>query len=130
MMISGFANEAQEATYNKFLTRLIQLMSSEILMRMRVHEGRTADSSGFCKKIVKIYKAMRVMETQKSAEPRFSTFIKELAYFVYAGNDSTSVTMSKLSPAEFETTSNFTGINGAFNNIQIQNNSLVRESSL
>lgn len=131
MLSSGFANEQQDATYNKFLERLVQIMSHEILMRMRVNQdGRNADSSSFCKKIIKIYKAMKVMETQKKSEPRFSSFIKELAYFVYAGNDSASVTISKISPAEFDTTSNFTGINNTFN-IHNQNNiTLDRENSL
>jgi len=40
------------------------------------------DDSNFEKKVVKIYKAMRIMEQAKHLEPKFSESIKELAKYI------------------------------------------------
>lgn len=40
------------------------------------------DDSNFEKKVVKIYKAMRIMEQAKHLEPKFSESIKELSKYI------------------------------------------------
>ena len=46
------------------------------------HDTINDEAFKFDKKIVKIYKALRVMEKQKHLEPRFSESLKDLAMFL------------------------------------------------
>ena len=76
---SGFATRQQESTYNKFVLKLIQILSDEVLAKRRnvaMVQGKfnlthlfvldtmsiLTTSDGFEKKIVKLFKALRLME--------------------------------------------------------------------
>ena len=91
---------------------------------MSYRKGAVAESSisdglsGIDKKIVKIYKALRVMEKSKHLEPKFSDGLKPLAYYIASIKlGENSMNLSKISKTDFETSSNFTGIGGAFGSI-------------
>jgi hypothetical protein len=59
------------------------------------------------------------METQKHLEPKFSNSLKQLAYFLSSNKHfegGTSFNLSRISKGDMETSSQFTGINGAFGN--------------
>lgn len=86
----------------------------------------------FEKKILKLYKALRVMENAKHLEPKFSEYFKELAYYFAKQrknniDGSTSYNMSRISKGDIDTSSNFTGVNQIFGNILGTNE---REKSL
>lgn len=53
----GFQTKKQEVMYLKFTKKLIQVMSEELL-----NQSSSPLGLGFSKKIVKIYKAMCIME--------------------------------------------------------------------
>lgn len=68
---------------------------------------------------MKLFKALRLMETQKHLEPKFSNSLKQLAYFlstIKQTEGGTSFNLSRISRGDMETSSQFTGINGAFGN--------------
>ena len=58
------------------------------------------------------------MENSKLAEPKFSSTFKDLAYYFASLRkslaDGTSFNLSRISKGDFETSSQFTGINNAF----------------
>jgi hypothetical protein len=37
---SGFATKQQESTYNKFVSKLIQILSDEVLTRRKMAQGK------------------------------------------------------------------------------------------
>lgn len=98
----------------------------------------------FEKKIVKIYRAMRVMEQAKHTEPRFSDAFKDLARFLNDTKKSMGGdTMSRFSSVgetfkvkgDADSLSNFGGISTVFGNFALINSScqgvqVLRNSSV
>ena len=60
---------------------MIELLQAEILVR-RLGTISDFDNDSWEKKIVKIFKALKVMEKHKDGEPLFSNALKELAGFL------------------------------------------------
>lgn len=137
ILYSGFSNQNQESVYNKFLLKLIGIFADEFFLKKTVgcdpigkslllgnvvYSLSGADieegSEKFDKKLIKIYKAMRIMEQQKATEPKFSTAFKDLARYLNETRKSTGGdTMSRFSSmgdtfklrGEIDSVSNFGG---------------------
>ena len=71
---SGFASKQQESTYNKFVMKAFEVFSEHVMLKytQNISSLNHLDESGFEKKIVKIYKALKLMEQAKHADPKFS----------------------------------------------------------
>lgn len=78
----GFTSRNQESTYMQFVSKLIQVLAEEIL---GTRTGKYKDT-GFNKKIVKIYRALKVMEKQKKTDPKFSEDFKDMALYIFHQN--------------------------------------------
>ena len=99
--------------YLKFTKKLIQVLSEEIL-NQSAHSTVPIGLS-FSKKIVKIYKAMNIMESQKSDFVKFSQDYKDLVLLCYKHKNfdlETSVNFSKVSCGDLENSSLITGMDG------------------
>ena len=82
---SGFATEEQETVYYRFLSKLVRLLSDDVLAKRKGGKSdirknqcmcsleNTMDEAQFEKKIVKIFKAMKLMENSKNENPKFSS---------------------------------------------------------
>ena len=68
MSFNGFDNEKQQITYEKFVSKALQIFSSEIIQRKK----GDPDDQAFEKKVVKLYKALRVMEKSKRSGQMYS----------------------------------------------------------
>ena len=66
--------------------------------------------------MIKVYKALKVMEKQKSDEPKYSESLKDLVLYLYSIRDDPSQSLSRLSKLDLDTSSVFTGVGSAFNN--------------
>lgn len=75
VLYSGFTTKKQEITYDKFIVKTLELVSVEILNYLK---GVTMFTQ-FDKKMIKIYKALNIMEHSKQDGINFSSGIKELA---------------------------------------------------
>lgn len=85
--------------YVKFLTKLIGLFANELFKIRTATEMSFGllNNRDFDKKIVKIYKALRVMEKQKQSPPKFSDEFREFAVHLATLHKSELDTMSKFS---------------------------------
>ena len=89
------------------------ILAKEIISKRR---GDAEDLS-FEKKVIKVHKALKVMEKQKMAEPKYSESLQELVvYFHSLNNEGESKSLSRLSKLDLD--SSFTGIGSAFNIFQ------------
>ena len=77
----GFTSKEQESVYIKFLFRAIELLQAEILVR-RTGLNLEFNNESWEKKVIKIFKAMNVMEKHKEDETHFSKAFAELARFL------------------------------------------------
>ena len=59
--LQGFKARKQEKIYFQFVIKVVELLQAEILLR-RFGTGEDFDQEGWEKKIVKIYKALLMME--------------------------------------------------------------------
>ena len=82
----GFSTQQQETTYCKFISKLISILSDEIISNKKAVPSNTS----FDKKIIKVYKAIKVMEKQKMGQPKYSENIKDLAKYLFALRDEPS----------------------------------------
>ena len=75
--MQGFRTPKQERIYFQFVTRALELLQAEILLRQL---GNTAefDQIAWEKKILKVFKALKMMEKHKSEEPYLSKSFQEL----------------------------------------------------
>ena len=81
LSFQGFDDHRQEDVYFKFVVRAIELLQAEILVR-RLGNISDFDNDLWEKKIVKIFKALKVMERQKMSEPHLSHAFSELGNFL------------------------------------------------
>ena len=154
VLYSGFTNPQQETIYNKFVFKLIALLAEELFAKKRsAFDGAELLGKSTCalsdrlfdieanneslydkfeKRIIKIYRAMRVMEQAKHTEPRFSDAFKELARFLNDTKKSMGGdTMSRFSSVgetfkmkgDADSLSNFGGISTVFGNFALINSS-------
>lgn len=98
------------------MSKVIEVLAEEVMTKRKYQAMDQSEDFTFEKKILKLYKALRVMENAKHLEPKFSESFKELAYqFAKQRRNnidgSTSYNMSRISKGDIETSSNFTGIN-------------------
>ena len=99
---SGFSTLNQQLTYEKFVSKTINVMSLYVLSFLKGE----ADGVNWPKKIMKLYRALAVMEKSKLGSAiRFSQEMKELVYFLFENKDANS-NMS------FETSSQFSSFTG------------------
>jgi hypothetical protein len=105
-------------------TKVSKVFSTKILIKYLSYLAVNEQSEDFTfeKKIMKLYKALRVMENAKHLEPKFSQYFKDLAYYFAKQrknniDGSTSYNMSRISKGDIETSSNFTGVNQIFGNV-------------
>ena len=75
--MQGFRTPKQERIYFQFVTRALELLQAEILLRRLGTQD--FDQEGWEKKVVKIYKALQMMEKHKQEEPFLSKSFQELA---------------------------------------------------
>ena len=73
----GFKAPKQEKMYFQFVMRAVELLQAEILLR-RLGTTEEFDQEGWERKILKIYKALTMMETHKTEAPFFSRTFQEL----------------------------------------------------
>lgn len=67
--------------YFQFVLRAIELLQAEILVR-RLGSIADFDNEAWEKKVIKLFKALNVMERQKLNEPIFSKSLSELANYL------------------------------------------------
>jgi len=77
----GFKVPKQEKIYFTFVVRLIELLQAEILVR-RIGNIDNFDINSWEKKVVKIFRALSVMERHKLGEPFFTKSFSELASYL------------------------------------------------
>ena len=75
--VQGFDSVKQENIYFKFVVRVIELLQAEILVR-RLGTAEDFDNDSWEKKILKIFKALSIMEQHKTCEPVISKSFSEL----------------------------------------------------
>ena len=112
----------------KFTKKLIQVLGEEVLNQSMISGNPLG--LGFSKKIVKIYKAMSIMEKQKSDFLKFSQDYKELVLVCYKHKnldlDNTSINFSKGSAADLENSSLITGMDAFGGLSKINDNSIEK----
>ena len=75
---SGFAKRKQETVYNQLIFKALELLAEYTLQHLRI-DVLDEKNASWCKKIIKINKAMAYMERSKHLEPNMSTAISTLA---------------------------------------------------
>ena len=76
----GFSTFNQHLTYEKFVSKTFNVMGSCILSFLKGED----DGTNWPKKIMKLYRALAVMEKSKNdGTTKFSTEIKELVYYLF-----------------------------------------------
>ena len=74
----GFDTQAQEIYYFRMIERTFELLVSQLIVFL---SGLHQDMNGLAKwaiKVRKSYKALRIMEVHKTAEPKFARALKHL----------------------------------------------------
>lgn len=77
MTFSGFMSKKQELTYDKFIVKALEMITFEILNYVK---GETVFTQ-FDKKMIKLYKALTIMEHSKQDGINFSSGMKELVTY-------------------------------------------------
>jgi len=129
VLFQGFDTSKQENIYFTFVVRVIELLQAEILVR-RLGTTDDFDNDSWEKKIVKIFKALNVMERHKTTEPVFSKSFSELGNYIIEkrrldNSDGRTCQKSELSRFSIQDMSQIQGIDSIWNTKMCFNDSIL-----